>query len=108
MELIRNEKVAENTVELEFKVGAEQFADAVTKAFRKANKDITVPGFRKGKAPRNVVEKMFGAEVFFNDAIDALLPDAYADAVEAAAIEPVARPEVDIKACSKEEGYSRA
>ena len=105
MELIRNEKVAENTVELEFKVGAEQFADAVTKAFRKANKDITVPGFRKGKAPRNVVEKMFGAEVFFNDAIDALLPDAYADAVEAAAIEPVARPEVDIKACSKEEGF---
>ena len=52
MELIRNEKVAENTVELEFKVNAEQFADAVTKAFRKANKDITIPGFRKGK--RNI------------------------------------------------------
>jgi len=105
MELIRNEKVADNTVELEFKVSAEVFADAVTKAFKKANKDITVPGFRKGKAPRSVVEKMFGAEVFFNDAIDALLPDAYADAVEAAGIEPVARPEVDIKACSKEEGF---
>ena len=106
MELIRNEKVAENTVELEFKVNAEQFADAVTKAFRKANKDITVPGFRKGKAPRNVVEKMYGAEVFFNDAIDALLPDAYADAVEAAGIEPVARPTVDIVSCSKEEGFT--
>ena len=106
MELIRNEKVAENTVELEFKVGAEQFADAVTKAFRKANKEITLPGFRKGKAPRNVVEKMLGAEAFFNDAIDALLPDAYADAVEAAGIEPVARPEVDITACSKEEGFT--
>ena len=105
MELIRNEKVADNTVELEFKVSAEVFAEAVTKAFKKANKDITVPGFRKGKAPRSVVEKMFGAEVFFNDAIDALLPDAYADAVEAAGIEPVARPEVDIKACSKEEGF---
>ena len=106
MELIRNEKVADNTVELEFKVSAEQFADAVTKAFKKANKDITVPGFRKGKAPRNVVEKMYGAEVFFNDAIDALLPDAYADAVEAAGIEPVARPTVDITACSKEEGFT--
>ena len=105
MELIRNEKVADNTVELEFKVSAEVFADAVTKAFKKANKDITVPGFRKGKAPRNVVEKMYGAEVFFNDAIDAILPDAYADAVEAAGIEPVARPEVDIKVCSKEEGF---
>jgi len=106
MELIRNEKVAENTVELEFKVNAEQFAEGITKAFRKANKDIQVPGFRKGKAPRSVVEKMYGEEVFFNDAIDALLPDAYADAVEAAGIEPVARPEVDITACSKEEGFT--
>ena len=106
MELIRNEKVADNTVELEFKVSAEQFADAVTKAFKKANKEITVPGFRKGKAPRNVVEKMFGAEVFFNDAIDELLPDAYADAVEAAGIEPVARPTVDVVSCSKEEGFT--
>ena len=106
MELIRNEKVAENTVELEFKVSKEQFAEGLTAAFRKANKEIQVPGFRKGKAPRNVVEKMYGAEVFFNDAIDALLPDAYADAVEAAGIEPVARPEVDITACSKEEGFT--
>ena len=106
MELIRNEKVAENTVELEFKVSKEVFADAVSKAFRKANAEITVPGFRKGKAPRSVVEKMYGEEVFFNDAIDALLPDAYADAVEAAGLEPVARPEVDITACSKEEGFT--
>lgn len=106
MELIRNEKVAENTVELEFKVSKEQFAEGITKAFRKANAEITVPGFRKGKAPRSVVEKMYGVEVFFNDAIDALLPDAYADAVEAAGIEPVARPEVDITACSKEEGFT--
>ena len=106
MELIRNEKVAENTVELEFKVSKEQFAEGITKAFRKANAEITVPGFRKGKAPRSVVEKMYGVEVFFNDAIDALLPDAYTDAVEAAGIEPVARPEVDITACSKEEGFT--
>ena len=106
MELIRNEKVAENTVELEFKVSKEQFAEAISNAFRKASKEITVPGFRKGKAPRSVVEKMYGEEVFFNDAIDALLPDAYADAVEAAGLEPVARPEVDITACSKEEGFT--
>ena len=106
MELIRNEKVADNTVELEFKVGSVEFAEAVTKAFKKASKDITVPGFRKGKAPRSVVEKMFGKEVFFNDAIDALLPDAYAAAVEAAGIEPVARPEVDVTECSVEEGFT--
>ncbi len=106
MELIRNEKVAENTVELEFKVSKEQFAEGITKAFRKANAEITVPGFRKGKAPRSVVEKMYGEEVFFNDAIDALLPDAYAEAVEVAAIAPVARPEVEILSCSKEEGFT--
>ena len=106
MELIRNEKVAENTVELEFKVGAEQFADAVTKAFRKANKEITVPGFRKGKAPRNVVEKMFGQEIFFNDAIDAILPQAYEDAVKEAGLVVVARPELDIPTCTREEGFT--
>lgn len=104
MELIRNEKVADNTVELEFKLSKEQFADALTKAFRKANADITVPGFRKGKAPRSVVEKMYGEEVFFNDAIDALLPEAYAQAVEQAGLEPVARPSVEVVSCSKEEG----
>ncbi|MBR5468446.1 MAG: trigger factor [Firmicutes bacterium] len=102
MELIRNEKVAVNTVELEFKVGKDVFEPAVTKAFRKANAEITVPGFRKGKAPRKVVEKMYGEEIFFNDAIDAILPDAYAEAVEAAGIAPVARPTVDITECSNE------
>ena len=106
MELIRNEKVAENTVELEFKVSAEQFADAVTKAFKKANKEITVPGFRKGKAPRNVVEKMFGQEIFFNDAIDAILPQAYEDAVKEAGLVVVARPELDIPTCTREEGFT--
>ena len=66
MELIRNEKVAVNTVELEFKVGKDVFEPAVTKAFRKANAEITVPGFRKGKAPRKVVEKMYGEERLLN------------------------------------------
>ena len=106
MELIRNEKVADNTVELEFKVNAEQFAEAVTKAFRKANAEITVPGFRKGKAPRSVVEKMYGEEVFFNDAIDAILPEAYEAAINESGIEPVARPAVEIVSCSKEEGFT--
>ena len=106
MEIIRNEKVAENTVELEFKVSAEEFEKALTAAFRKANKEITVPGFRKGKAPRNVVEKMFGQEIFFNDAIDAILPQAYEDAVKEAGLVVVARPELDIPTCTKEEGFT--
>ncbi|MBR4036524.1 MAG: trigger factor [Oscillospiraceae bacterium] len=106
MEIIRNEKVAENTVELEFKVSAEEFEKALSSAFRKANKEITVPGFRKGKAPRNVVEKMFGQEIFFNDAIDEILPQAYEDAVKEAGLVVVARPELDIPTCSKEEGFT--
>ena len=106
MEIIRNEKVAENTVELEFKVSAEEFEKALTAAFKKANKEITVPGFRKGKAPRNVVEKMFGQEIFFNDAIDAILPQAYEDAVKEAGLVVVARPELDIPTCTREEGFT--
>ena len=106
MEIIRNEKVAENTVELEFKVSAEEFEKALTAAFRKANKEITVPGFRKGKAPRKVVEKMFGQEIFFNDAIDEILPQAYEDAVKEAGLVVVARPELDIPTCTKEEGFT--
>ena len=106
MEIIRNEKVAENTVELEFKVSAEEFEKALTTAFRKANKEITAPGFRKGKAPRNVVEKMFGQEIFFNDAIDAILPQAYEDAVKEAGLVVVARPELDIPTCTREEGFT--
>ena len=106
MEIIRNEVVAENTVELEFKVSAEEFEKALTAAFRKANKEITVPGFRKGKAPRNVVEKMFGQEIFFNDAIDEILPQAYEDAVKEAGLVVVARPELDITTCTREEGFT--
>lgn len=106
MEIIRNEKVAENTVELEFKVSAEEFEAAIAKVFKKANKDITIPGFRKGKAPRNVVEKMYGEEMFFNDAIDEVLPQAYEDAIKEAGVVVVARPELDIPSCSKEEGFT--
>ncbi|MBR5520776.1 MAG: trigger factor [Oscillospiraceae bacterium] len=106
MELIRNEKVAENTVEIEFKVPAEEFEAALSRVFRKASKEITVPGFRKGKAPRNMVEKLYGEEIFFNDAIDELLPMAYESAVKAADVVVVAQPEIDVVACSKEEGFT--
>lgn len=104
MELIKNEKVAENTMEIEFSVSKEQFAEAVTKAFKKANATITVPGFRKGKAPRSVVEKMYGEEAFFNDAIDLVMPEAYEEAMEKSGIDPVAQPKIEIVTCSLAEG----
>ncbi len=106
MELIRNEKVAENTVEIEFKVPAEEFEAAISKVFRKASKEITVPGFRKGKAPRNMIEKLYGEEIFFNDAIDELLPMAYENAVKEAGVVVVAQPELDVVSCTKEEGFT--
>ena len=105
MELIRNEKVAENTVEIEFKVPADEFETALTKVFRKASKEITVPGFRKGKAPRNMVEKLYGEEIFFNDAIDELLPMAYEEAVKAAGATVVAQPEIEVVSCTKADGF---
>ena len=106
MELLKNDKVEENIVELEFKVPADEFETTISKVFRKANADITVPGFRKGKAPRSVVEKMYGAEMFFNDAIDELLPQAYEDAVKEAGLKVVARPEIEVTEVSKEDGFT--
>ncbi len=106
MELIRNEKVAENTVEIEFKVPAEEFEAALSRVFRKASKEITVPGFRKGKAPRNMVEKLYGEEIFFNDAIDELLPMAYEEAVKAADVVVVAQPEIEVVSCTKADGFT--
>ncbi len=104
MELLRNEKVAENTVEIEFKVPADEFERAISKVFKKVNKDLQIPGFRKGKAPRNVVEKVYGVEMFYNDAIDEVLPMAYEDAVKESGAVVVAPPSIDLLECSKELG----
>ncbi len=104
MELLKNEKTQENTVEVEFKISAADFNSAISKVFRKTSAEMTVPGFRKGKAPRNVVEKMYGEEVFFNDAIDELLPQAYEEVVKQADIEPVAPPKIEVTSCTKEDG----
>ncbi len=105
MSLTKNEKISANQVELEITVGAEEFNAALSKAAAREGKKFTVPGFRKGKAPRGVIEKMYGEGVFYTDAINDLFPDVYSAAVEEAGIEPVDQPDVEITDASKENGF---
>jgi len=67
-----------------------------TKRSEKSSKKVNVPGFRKGKVPRNIFEKRFGVESLYQDAVDILLPEVYAEAVKQSGITPVDRPEIDI------------
>ncbi len=87
----------QNLAELEILIEKSVFDAEVDKVFKKNAEKITVPGFRKGKAPRKIIEKMYGTAYFFEEAIDNLLPDEYAAAIAEAGIEPVSRPEVDVK-----------
>ena len=106
MSIIKQEKLDTNTIKLEIEVGAAQFEDVLAKVFVKQRKNITVPGFRKGKAPRMMVERLYGESVFFEDAVNESYIKALSDAVEEAGIEPVAAPEIEILDVSKEKGYT--
>lgn len=90
------EKTEKNLGILEVEVESEELAKALDRAFKKVVKRVTVPGFRKGKVPRPVFEARFGVEALYSDALDLLLPEAYAKAVQEAQIEPVAQPEIDV------------
>ncbi|MGH2318286.1 trigger factor [Planococcus sp. SE5232] len=95
------EKQEGNTGILTIEVPAEEVNAGLDKAFKKVVKEINVPGFRKGKMPRQMFEKRFGVESLYQDALDFILPDAYANAVEEAGINPVDRPEIDIETIEK-------
>ncbi|MCI5795462.1 MAG: trigger factor [Ruminococcus sp.] len=92
MSLKSSNKVDTNVWELEVSVDGDTFKDAVTKAYLKQRKNITIPGFRKGKAPRAFIEKYYGEGVFYEDALEAIYPDAVASAIEDAKLEPVDTP----------------
>lgn len=96
MKLIKAEKAEKSTVKVEFSVDKEVFDAAVEKVYRKQVKKITVPGFRAGKAPKAVIEKMYGKGVFYEDAINDLIPENYEAALKEADITPVGQPEIDI------------
>jgi len=91
------EKLEKSQVMLEFEVDKETFETAIQQSYRKNIKQINVPGFRKGKAPRKIVEKMYGVEVFYDDAINFVFPDIYEAAIKEHNLDVVDRPEVDVK-----------
>ncbi len=89
------EKISGNQVKIAFEVAAEKFDDAMQKAYLKARGRISVPGFRKGKAPRKLIERMYGEGVFYDDALEILFPDEYEAAVKENDLQVVDRPEMD-------------
>lgn len=97
MSLISNEVIATNQKKVTFSVDHATFETAINKVYKKASKNITIPGFRKGKAPRALVEKMYGKEVFYEDAINEIIPDAYTDAMNGNEDKIVSRPEFDVE-----------
>ncbi|UOB19848.1 trigger factor [Macrococcus armenti] len=98
---VKWEKQEGNEGVLTVTVPAEEVNAGLDKAFKKVVKQVNVPGFRKGKMPRPMFEQRFGAEALYQDALDFILPDAYAAAVEEAGINPVDRPEIDIEQMEK-------
>ena len=90
------EKVSGNKAKLTFTIPAEQFDEAMQKAYLKMRGRINVPGFRKGKAPRRMIETLYGEGVFYEDAFDLIFPEAYQDAVKELDLHPVAQPDVDV------------
>ncbi len=96
MNIKSNEKTENSAFELVIEVGAAEFQSAIDKVYNKQKNRINVPGFRKGKAPRKMVEKMYGTEICFQDAISLAYPDAYEAALKETGLKPVAYPQLEV------------
>ncbi|MGX5377139.1 trigger factor [Ligilactobacillus sp. LYQ135] len=90
-----------NNGKLTFKIQPDKIKEGLDVAFNKVKKSLNVPGFRKGKVPRQIFNKMYGEEALYQDALNALLPEAYANAVSEAKIKPVAQPEINVESMEK-------
>ncbi|HBM80855.1 MAG TPA: trigger factor, partial [Clostridiaceae bacterium] len=99
---VKIEKKDNNVVELEITVPAEEFKKGINKSYRKNIGKFNIPGFRKGKAPKELVEKMYGEGVFYEDAVNFAIDETYPKAIDENNVEPVDRPNIDIKDIGKD------
>ena len=97
------ERLEHSMVKLTVTVPAEDFNKAITKAYHKTKGRINIPGFRKGKAPQQIIERMYGPEIFYDDAVNFVINDTYSDAADEAGIEFTSRPEFDVENVKKGE-----
>ena len=104
MNLISCEKLEKSMVEIQFSIDADTFKKAVNNAFKRESRKYAIPGFRKGKAPRSMIEKMYGADIFHYDAVNDLFPEAYEAAVKEAKVDVVGRPEPEVVSMSEADG----
>ncbi len=102
MNIKSNEKKENSTVELVIEVGAAEWNAALDKVYNRQKKKIALPGFRRGKASRKMVEAMYGAEVFYEDALELAYPDAYSQALEESGVKSVAYPKIEIQDVGKD------
>lgn len=94
---VKTEQIEKNLVKLTFEVSAEEFDKAINQVYKKNANKFNIPGYRKGKAPRKIVEKYYTEAVFYDEAINSVLPAAYEAALEESGAESVARPEIDVE-----------
>ncbi len=99
------EKLEKNMAKLTIEVSAEELDKAIDKAYMKQRKNLSVPGFRKGKMPRQMIEKMYGVEIFYEDAANELIPTAYANAYDESGLDIVSQPSIDVVQLEKGKAF---
>ena len=105
MKVLKVEQHEDKRMYLEIEIESAQFEEAMERSYKKNVKNINIPGFRKGKAPRSIIEKFYTEAIFYDDAINFAVPSAYDKAVEESGIEPVEMPEIDIVKLEKGENF---
>ena len=102
---VQVEKLEHNTAKLTIEVPAKEFKEAIRKVYLKKRSSFNIPGFRKGKAPLPMIEKMYGAGIFYEDAANEIMPEAYEAAVEESGLDVVSSPEIDVTQIGKGEDF---